>query len=175
MMEVLWSMSVILVSHFFFFPFTNSCLLSNQEKRNVLRFEVVNISRRSIVSNFLSTRVPMICSRITDAANRNKSQLICNFTSIMSTELTQWIEGTFRIEEANFTISTNFDTKFVPLVNVRSKTFKAKILKSFYFLDLRHFIALLVSRMGFYRPKTKPLDVAIFLLPAKHFEIFLRW
>ena len=49
------------------FPFTDRCSLSNQEKRNVLSFEVVNTSRRSMLSNFLSTRVPMICSRIIDA------------------------------------------------------------------------------------------------------------
>ena len=63
------------------FSFTNRCSSCNQEKQNVLSFEVVNISRRSMVSNRLSTRVPMIFSRIVDAGNRND----CTVYSIVNT------------------------------------------------------------------------------------------
>ena len=69
MMEVVYSMSVILVSSISFFPIIDRCFLFNQEKQNVLWFEVVNISRRSMVSSFLPARVPMIFSRIADAGN----------------------------------------------------------------------------------------------------------
>ena len=67
MTEVWLSMSTHLVSC------SSLSLLdrSNQEKHNVLRFEVINISRRSMVSNSLPTSTPIIFSRITDAAEMN--------------------------------------------------------------------------------------------------------
>ena len=68
MIDVWWSISMVpylALSNSFFVRCWNQ-----EQKRSVLRFEVVNISRCSMFSNSLSTRVPIICSRITDAGKK---------------------------------------------------------------------------------------------------------
>ena len=84
MMEVVWSKSMIMVTSISSFPFTDRCSLFSHEKRNVLRFEVVNISRHSMVSSSLPARVPMIFSRIADAGN------IKEYTILMLTFTVTW-------------------------------------------------------------------------------------